>query len=79
MNLQERLFRVISLGMLGLGFVAGVAVADRDGADQTVKDLESLVHEIKAAEEVEAINTKGLPTGSHAVTDLPEKKPIAKD
>ena len=43
--------------LVGIGFVAGVAGADKDGADQTVSAIEDMIHEIKKVEEVEKINS----------------------
>lgn len=57
MSPKERIFRVLSLALVGVGFIAGVAGADKDGADHTVAALEELIHDIKKVEEVNKINS----------------------
>lgn len=63
MTPKEMIFRLCSLAFVGLGFVAGVAGADKDGADKTVAAIEELIHDIKKVEEVDGIN-QGLATNN---------------
>lgn len=43
---------------MAVGFVATVAGADKDGADNTVNAIEELIQEIKTADEVNAVNQR---------------------
>ncbi len=56
MSSKEKIFRLMSLALVGIGFIAGVAGADKDGADTTVAAIEDIIHDIKKVEEVNQIN-----------------------
>lgn len=56
MSSKEKIFRLFSLMLVGVGFIAGVAGADKEGADHTVTMIEDIVHDIQKVEEVEQIN-----------------------
>lgn len=60
---KEMIFRLCSLAFVGLGFVAAVAGADKDGTDKTVIAMEELIHDIKKVEEVNGIN-QGMATNN---------------
>lgn len=65
MSSKEKVFRLVSLILVGIGFIAGVAGADKDGADQTVSAIEDIIHDIKKVEEVDKIN-KGVDSAALA-------------
>jgi hypothetical protein len=53
---KEMLFRLASLALVGIGFIAGVAGADKEETKSTVTAIEDLIHDIKKVEEVDRIN-----------------------
>jgi hypothetical protein len=73
MSSKEKIFRLLSLTLVGIGFIAGVAGADKDGADQTVTAIENIIHDIKKVEEVDKIN-KGQDTAAIAQGHMKPKE-----
>ncbi len=53
---REKIFRVVSLFLVGIGFIVVVSGVDRNGGELTT--LESFVEEIKSKEEIEVINSE---------------------
>lgn len=57
MLFKETLFKIISLTLVGIGFTAAVAGADKTGAQNTVRALEEMFSQIQHVQEVNQINT----------------------
>lgn len=71
----EKLFRILSLVLVGVGFMASIAGADKEGAAKTVDALELLINDIKMVEEINAINgvpNQLLPEGAKVNIIRPE-------
>ncbi|MEQ1879134.1 MAG: hypothetical protein ABL958_21025 [Bdellovibrionia bacterium] len=54
--MAERVFRVLSLAFLSIGFVVAVAGADRDGAQDLANATTVLIQHVDAAKEANTLN-----------------------
>jgi hypothetical protein len=55
-TMKEKLFSLISLGFLGVGFIVGVAGADKDGPKDLAHATDQLIQHVTYAREAEEIN-----------------------
>lgn len=58
---KEKIFRLVGLMLVGIGFMAGVAVADKTSKDEMVQAIQSMISEIRKMEEVQKINNQESP------------------
>ena len=54
--MKEKLFGLISLGFLTVGFIVGVAGADKDGPKDLADATDQLIQHVTLANEAESIN-----------------------
>jgi hypothetical protein len=55
-SMAERIFRIFSLAFLSIGFVVGVAGADKNGAKDLFVATGDLIDHVAAAREANALN-----------------------
>jgi hypothetical protein len=78
--MTEKLFSLVSLGFLTVGFIVGVAGADKDGPKDLAHATDQLIHHVTLAKEAEEINRPQvimIPTNdeSQMVDDKSVKNP----
>lgn len=55
--MKEKLFSLVSLGFLTVGFIVGVAGADKDGPKDLANATDQLIQHVTLAKEAEDINS----------------------
>jgi len=76
--MKEKLFSFVSLGFLTVGFIVGVAGADKDGPKDLAHATDQLIQHVTLAKEAEEINQTPtivtLPIDDKSKSDSPDQK-----
>ena len=74
--MKEKLFSLVSLGFLTVGFIVGVAGADKDGPKDLADATDQLIQHVTLAKEAEDINA---PQVVMAPSNIESKQKIETD
>lgn len=76
--MAERIFRLLSLGFLSIGFVVAVAGTEREGAAELANATSDLIQHVSAAQDANSVNAQAHTQSNKGISLTSETNYVAQ-